>query len=108
MSDGCGYQGYEFGAGYLDSQCFGGWLQDMDSDYDSRESDYKPCPQCRQVEAMDYYRDQLRITIRRRSSVKDAWHLVMNIRRNRGLPSISLRQYRRHVELANAQDRRAP
>jgi len=105
---GCGYQGYEFGARYMDSQCFGGWLQDMDSEYDSRDSDYKPCPQCRQLEAMDYYRDQLRVEYRpHRSNVADAWHLVMDIRRNRGLRSISLRRYRRHVEIANAQDRMA-
>lgn len=105
---GCGYQGYEFGARYLDSLCQGGWLQDMDSEYDSRDGDYKPCPQCRQTEAMDYYRQQLQVSYRPgRSGLYDAWHLVMDIRRNRGLPTIALRQYRRHVEIANAQDRKA-
>src|SRR5512139_2458395 len=105
-NQGCGYQGYEFGGGYLDSQCFGGWLQDMDSDFDSREMDYRPCPQCRQTEAMDYYRQQFRCSGTKRSTVKDAWHLVMDIRRNRGRPSISLRKYRRLVEISQAQERR--
>lgn len=105
---GCGYQGYEFGAGYLDSLCQGGWLQDMDSEHDSREVDYKPCPQCCQIQAMDYYHEQMRTEWRpKKSPVWAAWHLVMDIRRNRGLPSMSLRQWRRLVEIKNAQARRA-
>ena len=105
---GCGYQGYEFGARYLDSLCQGGWLQDMDSEFDSRECNYQPCPACRQIETMDHYREDFRMEAVARKTAWRAWHLVMDIRRNRGLPSITLRQYRRHVEIANAQDRRKP
>lgn len=35
-----------------------------------------------------------------------AWHLVMDIRRNRGLSSVSYRQYRRHVEVRHARRNR--
>ena len=52
MADGCDYQGYEFGANYLDSVCINGYLWDADSGemgpdgwlYDSGGE--IPCPQC--------------------------------------------------------------
>ena len=52
LPDGCGYQGYEFGAGrYPDSQCFGGRLYDMDNCDEpgtvNEPMDYTPCPICK-------------------------------------------------------------
>ncbi len=113
MSDnGCGYRGNEYRgdelfALYLNSLCMGGWLQDMNSEYDTKEKDYRPCPQCRQVEAMDDYRDRLVSPPKgKRGKVWMAWHIVMDIRRNKRLSSITLRQYKRHVELVNSHNRK--
>lgn len=48
---GCGYRGREFGANYLDSECFGGQLYDMDDCDDDgliyEPGEYLPCPKCR-------------------------------------------------------------
>ncbi|OVZ93086.1 hypothetical protein CBW54_03135 [Yersinia kristensenii] len=59
----CGYQGYEFGGGYLDSQCIDGFLWDMDSGgVDSKGDTYLdfggdvPCPDCNRKAWMAYYR----------------------------------------------------
>lgn len=53
---GCGYQGREFGAQYLDSECFGGRLYDMDNcDNDGNifePAEYIPCPNCNHAEAL--------------------------------------------------------
>jgi uncharacterized protein YbaR (Trm112 family) len=52
LPEGCGYMGNDFGGSYLDSQCFGGRLYDLDSgvpgyaDGLSEEAEYMPCPQC--------------------------------------------------------------
>jgi len=46
---GCDYQGYEFGARYLDSVCIRGYLWDADSGSNPRELSSGgdiPCPQC--------------------------------------------------------------
>lgn len=54
----CGYQGYEFGAHYLDSVCIDGKLWDADSgcgDCLDNGGDI-PCPQCCRPEWMEYYR----------------------------------------------------
>ncbi len=56
LPDGCGYEGYEFGATYLDSQCFGGRLYDMDN-CDGEGNLYEPgayipCPQCNHEQAL--------------------------------------------------------
>ena len=53
---GCGYMGHEFGARYLDSQCFGGQLYDLDNGdggllYEPGE--YLPCPNCRMEEWLE-------------------------------------------------------
>lgn len=53
LPDGCGYMGYEFGAGYIDSQCFGGRLYDLDNcdgDMLYEPGDYLPCPKCQMEE----------------------------------------------------------
>ena len=47
---GCGYTGYEFGGGYLDSTCIDGYLWDLDSCDEPggglRSGGDIPCPQC--------------------------------------------------------------
>ena len=54
---GCGYRGHEFGANYLDSECFGGQLYDMDDcDGDGllyEPCEYIPCPKCRMEDWME-------------------------------------------------------
>ena len=54
LPKGCGYTGYDFGASYKDSQCFGGQLYDLDHcDGDGllfEPMEYKPCPECRHDE----------------------------------------------------------
>lgn len=53
LPDGCGYMGHEFGAPYLDSQCFGGRLYDLDycdGGMLIEPGDYLPCPNCRMEE----------------------------------------------------------
>lgn len=45
----CGYQGYEFGGGYLDSVCLDGLLYDADSGDDDgllTVGGEIPCPRC--------------------------------------------------------------
>lgn len=77
---GCGYQGYEFGASYPDSQCFGGRLYDMDNcDGDGNlyePIEYIPCPMCHPKKYVEY-RVQLGW------SLKAAKALTTNIRNNR-------------------------
>lgn len=56
LPDGCGYMGHEFGSPYLDSQCFGGRLYDLDNGeagilYEPNE--YLPCPNCRMEEWLE-------------------------------------------------------
>lgn len=50
LPDGCEYEGYDFGASYLDSRCFGGRLYDMDNCDDEgnifEPIAYIPCPKC--------------------------------------------------------------
>lgn len=97
---GCGYQGYEFGAGrYPDSQCFGGRLYDMDNcDNDGNiydPLDDIPCPMCRPKTAIAYYKRRNLLSMpyrnahgeprgysKRRSAIC-ARHLVNDIRKNR-------------------------
>lgn len=45
----CGYTGYEFGGGYLDSVCIDGYLWDLDSGDDDgllTIGGDRPCPKC--------------------------------------------------------------
>jgi len=57
LPDGCGYMGHEFGARYLDSQCFGGQLYDLDNCDDSgnlyEPGEYIACPQCHMEEWLE-------------------------------------------------------
>lgn len=49
LPDGCGYMGRDFGAPYIDAQCFGGQLYDLDNGESGRlyePMDYVPCPEC--------------------------------------------------------------
>jgi hypothetical protein len=88
---GCGYQGYEFGAGsYPDSICVDGRLFDAD-DCDNSGGLYEPdedvpCPICRRADAIEYWRQRNRLCgVRDRIARKSAVALVSDIRRNRGL-----------------------
>lgn len=56
LPKGCGYMGHEFGASYLDSQCFGGRLYDLDNCDGGllyEPGDYLPCPNCCMEEWME-------------------------------------------------------
>lgn len=91
---GCGYQGYEFGARYMDSICVDGVLYDAD-DCDNDGCLFEPlvcypCPLCNQLEAMHSYADDWLESLDNKWPRYSAWHLVMDIRRNRGAKSIPL------------------
>jgi hypothetical protein len=88
LPEGCGYQGYEFGASYPDSQCFGGRLYDMDN-CDSNGLIYEPgeeipCPICHPRLSERYWTERNHLS---GASYLKARHaaklLVANIRRNR-------------------------
>jgi len=59
LPEGCGYQGYEFGASYPDSICFGGRLYDADNCDNNgnyyEPSDHIPCPMCNRKGAIDWH-----------------------------------------------------
>lgn len=87
LPDGCGYQGYEFGASYPDSICFGGRLYDADA-YDDgmyRElGEYVPCPMCHYYKAIDWWKNRNRATGMNVAEAQIAARaLVRDIRRNR-------------------------
>lgn len=76
----CDYQGYEFGAGYLDSVCVDGSLQDADN-CDSEGNIYLqeediPCPICRPDKAIEWWKGH---------GNKNAALLVTDICKNRGV-----------------------
>jgi hypothetical protein len=56
---GCRYQGFEFGAGYVDSVCIKGQLFDADNCDDKgnlyEPMDYIPCPICRPGQYRKHY-----------------------------------------------------
>ena len=87
LPEGCGYQGYEFGAGrYPDSICFGGRLYDAD-DCDNDGNYYEPtdeipCPMCHPIKAMKYWEDRFRLS-GDRGAKESARSLVSDIRNNR-------------------------
>jgi hypothetical protein len=86
LPEGCGYQGYEFGASYPDSICFGGRLYDADN-CDSNGNYYEPtehipCPMCREKDAVDYWAGRFQ-ELPRRQAIKSAKYLVADIRNNR-------------------------
>lgn len=100
LPSGCGYQGYEFGAGrYPDSQCFGGHLYDTDNCESGgliyEPSEHLACPICQPREAIHNYKENnlmasyrnKRGDICREYSKRDAarWarHLVRDIQKNR-------------------------
>lgn len=61
-TESCGYQGYEFGGGYLDSVCIAGCLHDADN-CDSEGNVYLneediPCPMCRPLDAIAWWTEQ--------------------------------------------------
>jgi hypothetical protein len=57
LPEGCGYMGYDFGANYLDSQCFGGQLYDLDNGEGgvlNEPAEFLPCPICNPSEAVEH------------------------------------------------------
>ncbi len=55
---GCGYTGFEYGAGYIDSECYGGDLFDLDDCDDNGNLYYKddvPCPRCHPIWYANHY-----------------------------------------------------
>lgn len=96
----CNYQGYEFGGGYLDSVCVDGQL--YDADYCDDEGGlyeppvYYPCPGCSPLEAMDVRADDWIESLDCERPRWSAWHLVMDIRRNREMETISFARYVLH------------
>ena len=91
LPEGCGYQGYEFGAGsYPDSMCYGGRLYDADNcDGDGRlyePGEDIPCPMCRPKDAIDYWTDRNYLSGSTKVAARKAAHsLVKDIRQNRGI-----------------------
>jgi hypothetical protein len=97
LPSGCGYQGYEFGASYPDSQCFGGQLYDMDACEGGllfAPTDYILCPMCRPKEAIAQYKEQFLSTswtnrrgkskfMSKRNCARFARQIVNSIRKNR-------------------------
>jgi hypothetical protein len=84
---GCGYQGYEFGASYPDSICFGGRLYDADN-CDGEGNFYEPtddipCPMCHPIKAARWYADNRMDGDTFEIRLERAVGLVSNIRRNR-------------------------
>ena len=71
LPDGCGYMGHEFGARYLDSQCFGGQLYDLDNCDDSgnlyEPGEYIACPQCHMEEWLEGLAEDVRSGIHDRA-----------------------------------------
>ena len=86
--EGCGYQGYEYGAAYPDSICCGGRLFDAD-DCDSAGRLYEPtedipCPICRTPEAITFWYERNRNTgISNKKAMSAAVSLVTDIIKNR-------------------------
>lgn len=88
LPEGCGYQGYEFGAGhYPDSLCCGGRLYDADN-CDGKGNLYEPaeeipCPMCREKEAIAYWAERMSLQIPKQQALINARGLVADIRKNR-------------------------
>lgn len=89
LPEGCGYQGYEFGANYPDSICCGGKLYDADN-CDNKGNLYEPgedipCPMCREKEAVRYWRERNYLSgdVSRADAHEAAKQLVADIRKNR-------------------------
>lgn len=88
LPEGCGYQGYEFGASYPDSICFGGLLYDAD-DCDDEGRYYIPdeeipCPMCREADAIDYWFHRFDLAGQgTKKASTAAKSLVADIRKNR-------------------------
>lgn len=85
LPEGCGYQGYEFGASYPDSICFGGRLYDADN-CDNEGNYYEPaenvpCPICHPRLAEKYWAGRFDGVEHERIDYAKA--LVADIRRNR-------------------------
>jgi hypothetical protein len=88
LPDGCGYQGYEFGASYPDSICYGGrlWNADLcDNEGNLLEpGEDIPCPMCNPRGAIQYWAQVNRNSGMKRDEARvAAKSLVDDIRKNR-------------------------
>jgi hypothetical protein len=85
---GCGYQGYEYGAAYPDSLCVGGMLFDAD-DCDGHGNLYEPaelipCPMCHPRLAKRWHTNRNQNSgVPLRQAERGAAALVSDIRKNR-------------------------
>lgn len=89
LPEGCGYQGYEFGAGrYPDSICCGGRLYDADNCDNAgnlfEPAEEIPCPMCQDASAVKYWYERNLLTgLPTEEAMQAAKSLVDDIRRNR-------------------------
>lgn len=85
---GCGYQGYEFGASYPDSICYGGKLYDADN-CDGEGNLYEPgehipCPMCHPRLAVRYWTERYMLSGTTEAKAAEvAESLVADIQSNR-------------------------
>lgn len=88
----CEYQGHEFGARYPDSMCIDGYLWDADNCDDQgnlyEPMDAIPCPMCSPKAAIGWWTERFDSPSRRKAR-KAARFLVADIRRNRGVETLS-------------------
>ena len=86
--EGCGYQGYEFGASHPDSMCSGGYLLDADN-CDGKGNIYEPteqipCPMCHPRLAERFWTERNELGgAKFLDARKAAKSLIADIRRNR-------------------------
>lgn len=89
LPKGCGYMGYDFGANYLDSACYGGVVYDLDCCDDNgnlfEPSMYVPCPLCNTVEAVKMLTQEYH-----NNDVPNPWHEAVKrinvVREHHGKP----------------------
>lgn len=87
MTRGCDYQGYEFGASYLDSVCIDGYLWDADSGYSTDDGwmytkgGEDPCPLCNFKQAVSRLAYEMRTDSEHGSNCK--WFINQARRRLR-------------------------
>lgn len=88
LPEGCGYLGYEFGAGsYPDSLCRGGKLYDVENlDNDGCLLDPMediPCPMCREQDAVECWRHQFELGGESSADARLSAHSLVDSFRNK-------------------------
>ena len=88
----CEYQGHEFGAHYPDSVCIDGQLFDADDCDDQgnlyEPTEFIPCPMCSPKDAIEWWKNRFDSPSKRKAR-KAARSLVADIRRNRGVETLT-------------------